>query len=97
MPMYDYRCDKCNKLWEENLSMSNSNKPCENPCPYCQAEGFVKKHVGGFPAMAVDTTMTADKKTGGRWSEIMNKIKDATPDRHHDNLSHDLSGKKWRS
>lgn len=77
--------------------MSDREKPCSKACPHCKKKGGVKKHVGGFPSMAVDTTMTADKKTGGRWSEIMNRIENKTPDRYKDNLKHNLTGKKWRS
>ena len=76
--------------------MSNNDKPCNSPCPHCEETDCVKRHIGGFPTMAVDTTMTADKKTGGRWSEIMNKIKAGTSSKYHDNLSHDLNGKTWR-
>lgn len=96
MPLYDYRCEKCDMLWEENLSMSERDAPCNKKCPHCNKKGGVKKHVGGFPSVGVDATMTADKKTGGRWGEIMNKIKDGTPTRYHDNLNHNMTGTKWK-
>lgn len=97
MPIYDYRCDKCEQLWEENLSMGDRDKPCKKKCPFCEEKGHVKKHVGGFPSMAVDTTMNANTKTGGRWNEIMNRIQSKTPDRYKDNLNHNMTGRKWRS
>jgi len=96
MPLYDYRCEKCNVIWEENLSVSNREAPCSEKCPHCKKKGGVKKHVGGFPSVGIDTTLTADKKTGGQWNEIMNRIKDGTPDRYHDNLNHNMTGTKWK-
>jgi len=96
MPIYDYRCDGCGEIWEENHSMANSSKPCDAACPHCTTKGKVKKHIGGFPAMSVDTTMSADKKTDGMFSERMQQIQDKLPDQYKDNLNHGLSGKKWR-
>ena len=96
MPIYDYRCDKCDVIWEESQSMSNSSTPCDIKCPHCKADGTVKKHIGGFPAMAVDTTLTADTKTGGMFSERMQQIQNKLPDQYKDNVNHGLSGKKWR-
>ena len=96
MPMYDYRCEKCSQIWEENLSMSNNNKPCESPCPHCGETGEVKKHICGFPGVNVDTTLTPDKKTGGMWSEITNKIKSELPDRYAKNVGTDMSGHRWK-
>ena len=92
--MYDYRCEKCEKLWEEHLSMSNSDKPCGEKCPHCGADDTVKKHVGGFPGVNVDATLTPDKATGGRWSEVMNRINNSLPDRYK--TGSDMSGHRWR-
>ena len=95
MPMYDYVCEKCGHTWEENLSMSNRDKPCGEACPHCNEKGGVKKNVAGFPGVNVDTTLTPDKVTGGRWSERMNQINEGLPDRHK--TGSDLSGHRWRS
>ena len=38
MPMYDYRCDACGKVWEENLTIAKKDEPCERACPHCQKE-----------------------------------------------------------
>ena len=73
MPIYDYRCEKCEELWEENLSMSKMNSPTKKPCPHCEETGCVVKHVGGFPGLATDATLTANKKTGGQWNELMGR------------------------
>ena len=36
--------------------------------------------------MKTDTTMTANKKTGGQWNELMTRMKNYTPDRYHTRL-----------
>jgi len=94
MPMYDYKCEKCDEKWEENLTMANREKPCKEKCPHCNESGTVKKDVAGFPGLNVDTTLTPDKKTGGRWSEVMNKINGGLPERHQ--MGNDMSGHRWR-
>ena len=92
--MYDYRCEKCDATWEEHLSMSNNKKPCEEKCPHCEEENCVVLHIGGFPGVNVDSTLTPDKATGGRWSEIMNKINNDLPDRYK--TGSDLTGHRWK-
>ena len=94
MPMYDYICNECKETWEDNLSMANSEKPCGDKCPHCGKSGCVKKAVAGFPGVNVDTTLTADKVTGGRWSEIMGKINNDLPDRYKTGT--DMTGHRWR-
>jgi putative FmdB family regulatory protein len=94
MPLYDYRCDACGHKWEENLTISNRDKPCKSECPHCEKKGEVKKDIAGFPGLNVDTTLTPDKKTGGRGSEIMNKVNNNLPDRYK--TGSDLSGHRWK-
>ena len=93
MPMYDYRCDECKEVWEENLTIAKKDEPCERACPHCQKEGSVKKHVGGFPGIGTDTTLTPDKKTGGMWSERMELINSGLPDRYK--TGSDMTGHRW--
>jgi putative FmdB family regulatory protein len=80
MPTYNYECDKCQKVWEEIHMMKDRDLPTTLPCPKCKAEGTVKKSWAGCtPGLGVDHTLTPDKATGGRWSELMSKIKRGQP------------------
>ena len=47
--------------------------------------------------MEADSTLTANKKTGGQWNELMHKMKDYTPNRYHDKFdkASSNSGKRW--
>jgi len=78
MPVYDFRCEACEELWEETLMISDRDKPLKKKCPSC-GEKKVKKAITGFPGLGVDTTLTADKKTGGQFSRMMEQVKKYAP------------------
>jgi len=98
MPTYDYRCKNCDKIWDSFHTISNRDSPCDEKCPHCGKKKVVR-HIGEFPLTATDTTLTANKKTGGRWNDLMTKIKDYTPQRLHYKLdkSSSKTGKRWKT
>ncbi len=98
MPTYDYRCESCGEIWDSFQMISNRDKPCKEKCPYCGKKKVVR-HIGEFPSMATDTTLTANKKTGGQWNDLMHKVKSYTPDRYHERLDSATSktGKRWKT
>ena len=99
MPTYNYECDKCKKLWEEIHMMKDRDLPTNLPCPKCKAEGTVKKSwTGCTPALGADYTLTPDKATGGRWSELMSKIKAGQPKRQRSRFdqSNNMHGRRWK-
>lgn len=62
--------------------MRDRDLPTTLPCPKCKAQGTVRKSWEGCtPGLGVDHTLTPDKATGGRWSELMGKIKRSQPKR----------------
>ena len=79
------------------MTYEEREKPCDEPCPECGAVG-VKKTIGGFPGLATDSTLTPDKKTGGQWSEMMNKVKSGIPKKYHGGIdkSTNMTGKRWK-
>jgi len=97
MPTYDFQCEACEVLWEETLMISERDKPIKKKCPHC-GEKKVKKAITSFPGLGVDTTLTADKKTGGRFSHMMDRVKRYTPKRLHGTLGDSKerqSGRRW--
>tara|TARA_R110000765_G_scaffold344078_1_gene434365 strand:- start:148 stop:444 length:297 start_codon:yes stop_codon:yes gene_type:complete len=96
MPFYDYKCASCEHAWDDMYSYENREQPCGEPCPQCSAKE-VKKVIGGFPGLAADSTLTPDKKTGGDWSEMMDKVKSGLPPKYHAKLdkSTNMNGKRW--
>lgn len=97
MPTYDYRCEACGKIWDSFELISNRDKPCKEECPHC-GEKKVARHIGEFPNMATDSNLTANKKTGGQWNDLMGKMKNYTPERYHSKLdtASSQTGKRWK-
>jgi putative FmdB family regulatory protein len=97
MPSYDYRCESCEKIWDDYKTVSTRDAPCKEKCPHCKKKKVVR-HIGEFPSTATDSTLTADKKTGGQWNDLMHKMKSYTPGRFHDKLDKASSqtGKRWK-
>jgi len=84
MPSYNYECNKCGEVWEELHSMADKDKPTTLPCPHCKKKKCViKSWKDCTPGLGADWTLTPDKASGGRWSEVMNKIKSGLPKRMH--------------
>ncbi len=81
MPLYEYYCEKCQHAFDEILTVSNRNEPTKQPCPECGAEE-VRKGVSET-TMGADMNMTPDKKTGGDWTRLMDKMKTYTPQSEH--------------
>ena len=97
MPTYNYKCEKCEHAWEDFLSMADNHKPTKEPCPQCGVNK-VRKVVGGMPGISVDTNLTPDKATGGKWSELMGRMKNVAGAQGRRKLdsSSDHSGRRWR-
>lgn len=99
MPIYEYECDECMHQFEDIQSMSNDMVPCGEPCPECGKNGSIRKSFRTAPTGTSDSTMTPDKKTGGRWSEMMDRVKNSgqVPKRYHENLDKATSrtGRRW--
>ena len=99
MPIYEYECDACRHQFEEMQTMANDKVPCGLPCPEC-GEEKVRKGFRSAPAGSADSTLTPDKATGGRWSELMDRVKNSgqVPKKYHDNLDKASSrtGRRWR-
>lgn len=99
MPNYGFVCENCEKSFECLLSMSNRDNPLNEPCPHCLKEGKVVKDFQGIRcALSSDATLTPDKATGGRWSELMGKMKKGLSPRYHGKLdaATNRSGRRWK-
>jgi putative FmdB family regulatory protein len=81
MPLYEYHCEKCQHAFDEILPVDQRSKPTTEPCPEC-GETTVAKGVS-VTTMGADMNITPDKKTGGDWSKLMDKMKKGTPKNLH--------------
>ena len=95
MPIYEYNCSECNCQFDRYLSVTERETPVTEPCPEC-GETKVRKGISAT-TMGVDMNCTPDKKTGGDWSRLMDRMKKNTvPKRYHDNIDRatNRSGRK---
>jgi len=76
MPAYDYKCDKCENVWEEIRRMSEHDEPERLPCPHCGKKKCVRQVVLEAPALAMDTNHRIDGKAKGGFKAVMEKIAD---------------------
>lgn len=98
MPNYGFSCEKCNKQFERLLKIDEREIPLNEECPHCKTKGkIVKDYSSLSPALNSDVTLTPDKATGGRWNELMTRMKKNLPKRYHGNLDSATSktGKRW--
>jgi|APGre2960657373_1045057.scaffolds.fasta_scaffold03423_6 putative FmdB family regulatory protein len=99
MPEYDFVCTKCEKKWTDFLSISNRDTPIKNPCPFCSEKECVEKSWSDSKvSIASDVTLTANKATGGRWNELMAKMKSGLPERYRKKLDtpNNMTGRRWK-
>jgi putative FmdB family regulatory protein len=97
MPNYGFICDNCKHTFDRYLSMNDREQPLSEACEKCSENKIVRDYTNFSQPIATDTNYTPDKKTGGQWSQLMNKIKKGVAKRHHHKLDRatDRSGHKW--
>jgi hypothetical protein len=99
MPQYDFTCTKCSNKWCDFLSIDKRDTPLSEPCPHCKETNSVEKDWGGSNfSIASDATLNANKATGGRWNELMAKMKSGLPERYKKKLDspNNMSGRRWK-
>jgi hypothetical protein len=99
VPNYGFKCEKCEMIFESLLSISNRDKPLNEPCPHCLEEGNIVKDYQGIRCnLSSDATLTPDKATGGRWSELMGKMKKGLAPRYHKKIdaATNMTGRRWK-
>ena len=71
--IYDYYCDKCDKVWEETHSIADRDKPVGQDCP-CGKGGKVQRGISA-PGLSFEGSVGTIKKAGGEWNNILKTIK----------------------
>lgn len=98
MPNYGFVCEKCNHSFDKLLSISERETPLNLPCPECKAKKVKRQYDSFTQTIGSDVTLNANKATGGKWNELMTRMKKGTAKRFHKNLdiasSH--TGKYWK-
>lgn len=97
MPNYGFVCEGCSHSFEKLLSIKDREQPLSESCPSCGADTIVKDYGTMRQSMNSDSTLTPNKATGGRWNELMSRMKKGLPTRYHQNLDRASSttGRTW--
>ena len=75
MPTYDYICEKCGHTFEDIQMIANRDKPCDSPCPKCEALNIRRDFVGA-PVYG----QGIDFKAPTEFNDVMKKISQGHPD-----------------
>jgi putative FmdB family regulatory protein len=60
--LYDYKCKKCDKTWEESHPVDNRDVPCGKPCP-CGSNGTIVRLMSA-PGLNFEGSVGKISKTG---------------------------------
>ena len=87
MPTYDYKCEKCDHTFEENLKVVDRGVPTESPCerqlhraaPICGGE--VKQRIAApyFGYDNIHTRHSTNNKEPGWFKDKMTDLKKDNP------------------
>ena len=61
MPIYEYRCEDCENIFEDYRSVDKRNEPEKEPCPFCKGKVHIKVSLGNF--------LNKASKNAGGWSK----------------------------
>jgi putative FmdB family regulatory protein len=78
MPNYDYKCKKCDHIFELQKKIADRDKPLKDPCPACGEKELVRTFAGGCPGV-VDAFRTGLKKPDQGFRDMLAKVKEAHP------------------
>jgi putative FmdB family regulatory protein len=98
MPIYGFICDDCGHNFDEMLSIENRERPLSENCPKCSKQKVRRSYDSFSQPIGSDTTLTPNKATGGRWNELMGRMKKGLAKRHHKNLDQASArtGRYWK-
>ena len=99
MPNYGFICEKCNHSFDEILTINDRELPLSKPCPSCKKKKGVRRQYDSFSQpIGADANLTANNATGGKWNELMGRMKKGISKRDHKNLdiASSQTGRQWK-
>lgn len=97
MPNYGFICEDCSHQFESLLSINDREIPLHENCPKCGQRKVTKDYGSMKQSLSSDNTFNANKATGGKWNELMSRMKKGVPKRYHENLdsASARTGRSW--
>jgi len=98
MPNYGFVCDGCQHAFDTILSISDREIPLSKSCPNCKKKKIRRQYDSFAQPIGSDATLNANKATGGKWNELMGRMKKGLGKRYHTNLdiASSQTGKQWK-
>lgn len=98
MPNYGFTCEGCAHSFDKLLSINERDMPLKEACPSCGQHKITKDYGSMRQALSSDATLDANKATGGKWNELMSRMKGGLAKRYHENLdtASSRNGRLWR-
>lgn len=98
MPNYGFICESCEFKFDRLLKISERDQPLSENCPKCKEKKITKDFSTLVPALGSDSNLTPDKATGGKWSELMGRMKTGLSKKYHSKLDKTKtnSGRLWK-
>ena len=99
MPNYGFICEGCNHSFDKLLSIQDRELPLNESCPQCGENKIIKDFGSMRQSLTADTNLNANTATGGRWNELMTRMKGGLAKRYHSNLdaASANTGRSWLS
>jgi putative FmdB family regulatory protein len=97
MPNYGFICEGCNHSFDKLLSIQDRELPLNECCPQCGENKIIKDFGSMRQSLTADTNLNANTATGGRWNELMSRMKGGLAKRYHSNLdaASANTGRSW--
>lgn len=78
MPLYDYRCDTCNNVFELRLPMTDNILPTTKPCPTCN-NYTIEQFLETAPGIADPMRIGSIRPPSEFRRDVLGRIKAANP------------------
>lgn len=85
MPVYDYKCEKCETIFEKSMSISERELPTEEECPNCFTSGHVIKLINSINIG--DPIRLGVTKPSEAWKDVLRNIHKRAPGSNLDKTS----------
>lgn len=74
MPNYDYRCNICHSVWEEQRTIADRDTPLSTMCPWCFNKDNEIERIPGAPGVSY-TVFGARSRAPETFKDVLRKIK----------------------
>ena len=92
MPIYEFKCNSCQHIFEELLSIGKRDEPCCQPCPQCKKRE-IQRDWRNTAVMGCDATVGP----GAEFKALSKKISRSLPASAKVNMERaaSLTGRKY--